>query len=115
MKIVSFALAITALVLFGVGAKAESADNNVCLDADHIDHTVVVDDRTVLYYMRGHAVWKNTLRGACPGLKFEQGFSEVIRGGLVCSNTQMIRVMRSGALCSLGAFTPYVPVKSTAH
>lgn len=117
MKIVSTVLA-TALCMSGLflaGAQADSAKgNDVCLDADHIDHTVVVDDQTVLFYMRGGKIWKNTLQRKCPSLKFEQGFSEDIRGDEVCSNRQMIQVLQTGASCSLGAFTPYTPPAKSA-
>ena len=104
---VAVAVASLAAIPFAT-AETTSKTNNVCLDADHIVSTTVVDDRTVLYHMRGNVIWKNTLPRPCPGLKFQQGFSEEIRSGFVCSNTQMIRVLRTGAVCSLGPFTPYV-------
>ena len=109
-------LALT--VLLAAPALASAAEpqkpGDVCLDAGHIDHTVVVDDQTILFYMRGGKVWQNTLRQACPSLKFERAFSEEIRGDAICSNRQLIRVLQTGAVCSLGAFTPYSPPPKTA-
>jgi hypothetical protein len=78
-----------------------------CLDASHIASTSVVSDQVILFRMDDGRVWSNTLRRACPGLKFEQGFSEEIRGGEICSNAQMIQVLRRGTPCFLGEFTPY--------
>jgi hypothetical protein len=117
MKIASIFLATTlsGMLLAAASAQADSAKgNDVCLDIDHVDHTVVVDDQTILYYMRGGKIWKNTLQRQCSSLKFEQGFVEDIRGGEVCSNRQTIRVIQTGALCSLGAFTPYTPPPKSA-
>ena len=81
----------------------------VCLDMDHIDHTSVVDGRTILFYVKGGKVWKNTLPKECPSLKFERAFSQEITTGQVCANKQMIRVLRTNVRCSLGDFSPYTP------
>lgn len=109
------ALIATALVLACTefaAAQTPSAgaakDTSICLDVSHIDHTSVIDDRTILFYMRGGKIWKNTLREDCPSLKFERAFSEELYGGEICSNAQMIRVIETGARCSLGGFTPYM-------
>jgi hypothetical protein len=107
MKTASIAFAV---ILGSCGiALAQEPANHVCLDAGHIDHTVVVDGQTILFYMRGGKVWKNTLRRECPSLKFERAFSEDITGDVICSNAQMIRVLQTGAVCALGPFTPYTP------
>jgi hypothetical protein len=119
MKIAVLAttLCLSGLLLAGAPARADSTtakSNDVCLDAGHVDHTAVVDDQTILFYMRGGKIWKNTLRQKCPSLKFEQGFSEDILSDEICSNRQMIRVLQTGASCSLGAFTPYTPPPKSA-
>ena len=118
MKIASIALAIalgsTSLAAAEPQQPQAAKDADVCLDASHIDHTVVIDDRTILFYMRGNKIWKNTLHSSCPSLKFERAFSEEIRGGQVCSNGQMIRVLETGVSCSLGEFTHYTPPPKSA-
>lgn len=119
MKIVFIASA----VVFGFASMAsaqtprppDGEDADICLDAAHIDHTVVIDDRTILFYMRGNKIWKNTLHNDCPSLKFQRAFTEEIRGGQVCSNRQMIRVLETGVRCSLGGFTPYTPPPKAAN
>ncbi|MBU6297727.1 MAG: hypothetical protein KGJ79_06280 [Alphaproteobacteria bacterium] len=87
------------------------AANNVCLDAGNIDHYSFPDDKTILFHMNGGKVriWRNDLPRACPGLKFEQGIALEIRGGMICSNMQVVYVLRRWTPCFLGAFTPYTP------
>lgn len=77
----------------------------VCLIASQVASTSVVSDQVVLFHMSNGMVWRNTLRQACPSLKFENGFSEEIRGGEICAKMQMIRVLRRGTPCFLGDFT----------
>jgi hypothetical protein len=89
------------------GSAAPSGAGTVCLDAAHIANTAVISDQVIRFYMDNGQVWTNTLRRACLGLKFENAFSEDIRGGEICSNAQMIHVLRRGTLCFLGEFTPY--------
>jgi hypothetical protein len=77
-----------------------------------IDHTKVVDPQTVLFYMRDGKIWKNTLRGPCPGLEFH-GFSFVTHYDEICSNAVSIQVIQTGQICQLGYFTPYTPAPET--
>ncbi len=88
------------------GATSTSHKNLVCLSAGSIASTAVVSDEAILFYTDDGMIWRNTLQRACPGLAFENGFSEEIRGGEVCSNQQLIHVLRRGTPCFLGAFTP---------
>jgi hypothetical protein len=88
-----------------VPAYAEPTPHNMCIDATSIEGTTVVDDSHVLYRMRDGKVWENTLRAACPNLKFYQGFSEVIEAGQICANAQVIRVLEARNPCFLGDFT----------
>ncbi|MDE1940271.1 MAG: hypothetical protein KGI68_14715 [Alphaproteobacteria bacterium] len=85
--------------------------NTVCLDAGNIDHYSYPDDKTILFHMNAGKVriWRNDLPRACPGLKFEQGIALEIRGGVICSNMQVVYVLRRWTPCFLGAFTPYTP------
>jgi len=122
MKIMAGSLTISLFVsgiaLAGDPAQlvpATSPKSDVCIDAGHIDHTVVVDDQTVLFFMRDKIVWKNTLPQRCPSLKFEGSFANEVRGDEICSNRQMIRVLQTGTWCSLGAFTAYTPSSTTTR
>ena len=85
--------------------------NNVCLNAGDIDHMTYPDDNTILFHMKVGKVrvWRNDLRRACQGLKFESGIAYEIRGGSICSNMQVFYVINRWTPCMLGAFTPYTP------
>ena len=93
---------------------------NVCIQTYAIDHTSVPDDSTILFYMKGGKVWKNSLPYRCPDLKFEGGFQYTTDINELCSNVQTIRVIeqgggpRLGAVCALGEFTPYTPPAKSA-
>lgn len=73
-----------------------------------INHTHVVDPRTIIFYMRDGTAWKNTLKSACPDLMFH-GFTFVTHQDEVCANSQGIKVLQSGEVCQLGEFSPYTP------
>ena len=103
MKVALSGLAFVLVMAAGTGAHARTAP--VCLTASKIAGTSVVSDRAILFHMDDGSVWRNTLRRPCPGLAFEQAFSEEVRGGEICSNQQTIRVPRRGGWCFLGAFT----------
>jgi hypothetical protein len=114
MKIAALATA-AAFASCGIATAAEdtapvpTAKNQVCISMPFVDHTTVLSDSEVLFYMKDRKIWKNTLPKACPGLKFEKGFSQVLHGDTICSNMHMIRVLNTGTPCNLGEFTPYTP------
>ena len=77
----------------------------VCLNARNIQRTEVKDDRTIDFHMRDGKVWRNTLRQLCPMLKTSP-YTQVLHNDQVCSNQQFIQVTQTGAICTLGEFTP---------
>ena len=97
---------LAAAALVAPGAPTTPHRSLVCLPASSITGTSVVSDEAILFHMDDGTVWRNSLQRACPGLAFENGFSEEIRGGEVCSNQQLIHVLQRGTPCFLGAFTP---------
>ena len=75
-------------------------------------NTHVVDDKTILFYMRGGDVYRNTLRFDCPGLKRENRFSYKVTASRLCG-VDSIRVLESfgrnltaGVSCGLTEFYP---------
>lgn len=68
------------------------------------------DGRAMLFRMRDGSVWRNDLRTPCTGLRFN-GFAWTVRdpAGMVCENTQSLRVLRTGQVCMLGRFTQVTP------
>jgi hypothetical protein len=115
MKIAALTAAAACFAVSGVAsatedtAPAASAKKEVCIRMPFVDHTTVLSDSEILFYMKDRKIWKNTLPRACQGLKFERGFSQVLHGDTICSNLHVIRVLNTGTPCSLGEFTPYTP------
>ncbi len=80
-----------------------------CINTMRIDHTSVPDRRTILFHMQGGKIWRNALVRDCPDLK-TYGFSySPTSSHQICANLQAIRVIETGTVCMLGAFTPYEP------
>ncbi len=112
-KAVLFALAITAggLVAPTLALAEDAAGKPVCLDVDRIDHTEVLNNHQILFYMvgkeKGSKIWINNLSNRCTTMTRSDGF--VWESGIpkYCDNVEIIRVIQSGEVCQLGAFTPY--------
>ena len=83
--------------------------NGVCLPTSQIDHTDIVDDSTIVFYMRTGKPYVNKMSMPCANLKTEDGFAYETDEPQICSASQTIRVARSGNFCELGQFTPYTP------
>jgi len=104
-------LAIVAVIAFGAGPAfaADSmsrASGNICLAARDVDHSHVVDESNILFYMRDGKVWQTHLTPACVNLKMS-GYKMVGHPDQFCANAQTIEVLNGGAICTLGDFTPY--------
>jgi hypothetical protein len=84
-----------------------TAGNGVCLSTSQIDHTQIVSDTAILFFMKGGKTWVNTMQIPCSSLKMEDGFAYINDAPEVCSNSQTIRVLRSGGFCELGQFAPF--------
>ncbi len=108
----------TAIVLASLFSACTSADTsatapgsmgatsiaNSCINPTDIRRQEVVSDQEIRFELNNGEVWVNRLPRTCPGLKFQQGFSWDVRGMLVCSNQQMIRVKDDNTPCMLGEF-----------
>ncbi|HLG86535.1 MAG TPA: hypothetical protein VKZ79_04995 [Alphaproteobacteria bacterium] len=92
---------------------ADAASKPVCIRSYLIDHTETPDDSTILFYMRNHVIWKNTLVSRCIGLRINrEGFTyQPTNPGSdeLCSNLVTVRLNDTGRVCLLGAFTPVNP------
>ncbi len=93
---------------------ASAGSNGVCLQTSMIDHTAILSDSAIVFYMKGGKPYLNTLTFPCPSLKFEDGFTYEADFPEICSNAQTIKVLRSGTFCELGQFTAYDPAKPPA-
>ncbi len=113
---VSVMLALAGMTGTSALAQTPSGNKSVCIRAADIDHTETPDNSTILFYMRGHKVWKNTLASPCFNLKNNfNGFTYVLDPtNEICSNLQSIHMNDTGAVCLLGDFTPVEPAPA-AH
>lgn len=107
------ALAILCLALPAFADDAAPQPKSVCIRSYDIDHTSIPDDNTIIFHMRNHKAFKNTLVARCVGLRNNtQGFtySPTDPGtDEICSNLFTIRVNDTGQVCLPGAFTPIDP------
>jgi hypothetical protein len=87
------------------GASAGS----VCIASYNIDHTDIPNDSTIMFTMRDHTVYKNTLAYRCDGLRMDsRGFTyEPTDPGsdTICSNLVTIHLNTYRNVCQLGEFT----------
>ncbi len=83
-----------------------------CIRTSRIRNTEIIDDETILFYMRGSRVYRNALDHACPGLERSGRFIMETRNGQLCSidTVTSFRQFGStffpGATCMLGPFHP---------
>ena len=101
------------LMLMGNIAAAEDdaeefSEPKDCISLTHLDRTDIIDDRNILFYMRGKDVYLNQLPHRCSGLRMAGGFSYRRTTNRLC-NIDVIRPiprggMRGGISCGLGTF-----------
>ncbi len=113
------ALALLLLALSAGPAPAEEAlgeewpvEPVKCVHIGRIDNTDIIDDRTIVFYMRGRDIYLNRLPHRCPGLRVADAFGYTTSLTVLC-NVDIIRVLRSfdrgfqsGVGCGLGLFEP---------
>jgi len=92
-----------------VPAATVAGEPENCVSTNSISNTVVHDNRTIDFVMRGGKVYRNTLPVACSPLGFEKRFAYRTSTSQLCS-TDTITVLQSGGVgaptCGLGKFVP---------
>lgn len=115
----SLSVAVLGCCLLGLSpavVNAASEDDTAsaerCIPLVRIDRTDVVDDYTILFYMRSKDVYVNRLKYRCPGLKNEHTFMYRTSMSQLC-DLDVITVLYDygfgftpGASCGLGRFYP---------
>lgn len=82
-----------------------------CIPVNRIRRTEVVDDQSILFFLRGNRIYRAMMPDTCIGLEREQRFAYHIRSGQLCS-TDTITVLEragfgsSGMTCRIGLFHP---------
>jgi hypothetical protein len=125
-----FMLAMMACVLSLSPATSTLAEEDViedavedgsvrCIDTRRISRTTVVDPETILFYMRGGDIYRNTLPRKCTSLAREKRFSYRTTVSRLC-NIDVITVLYDaggltrGPSCGLGMFHPVTKEEAEA-
>ncbi len=95
-----------------LGDEAPEEGGERCVNMRNVSRTVVIDDQTILFYMRRGEIYRNYLPHRCSGLAREQRFSYSTTISRLC-DIDTITVLynqgvglSSGASCGLGKFYP---------
>jgi hypothetical protein len=97
-------------------AKADDFDRTPkdCITPSNIKETVVIDDSTILFYMRGGSkvTYRTALSHECPNLAHENRFSYKVTMNRLCDSDLITVIenygvgLREGFSCRLGMFYP---------
>lgn len=111
-------LLLAAAMIAGTIAAAQAQDMAPapkCLRSTDIRNTSTPNDKTILFHMNNGKVYRNDLRTSCNGLTFN-GFSyDLDPPNDICGNQQIIHVLRTHAVCALGAFTEVPKAAEPGH
>jgi hypothetical protein len=80
-----------------------------CIIVSRIDKTDIIDDQTVLFFMRGNKqIYRNYLPRKCPGLEVEDRFGYQVHSSRLCKVDMLTVLPRIGipTTCRLGEFQP---------
>ena len=112
MKILLAHAVIAASLFAAIPASAQSPADKVCLRLDDITASKPSSDgSSILFQMRDGKMWRNDLQSKCPDLRYNNGFSWIIRGSdrNICENQETFRVTQSDQVCQLGKFSQVSP------
>lgn len=105
--------AVVALIAGSSDAQSDGASaERRCVPLAGVDRSVVVDDRTLLFYMKDKTVLQNRLASECPGLARENRFSYRVAQSQLCALDAITVLEDRGfgfvetASCALGPFVP---------
>jgi hypothetical protein len=97
------------LIALTILIPSASFANDICIRDPDIKNTEIVNETTILFHMRDHKTWKNTLPVRCFGLRQDgDGFSyQPTDPGMqeLCSQQVTIKLNDAPTFCQLGDFT----------
>jgi len=114
MKSLLMAVLVSARLVSAAHAQDANAAPR-CLRTINIQNTTTPNDRTILFHMNNGKVYRNDLRNACSGLTFNGFRYDVTPPDEICGNQQIIHVLRTHAVCALGAFTEVPKDSGNGH
>lgn len=96
------------------GAASDDTRPLRCVNVRNIDHTVVVDNQNILFYMHGDRIYQNHLRHAVPGLNRNDPFMYVTHSTQLCRSDTVTVLERWGfgfMAGASGALDSFVPIE----
>lgn len=114
VSILAAACCVLSLSLFAsaVADEAPEEGGERCVNMRNVSRTEVIDDQTILFYMRRGVIYRNYLPHRCSGLAREKRFSYRTTISRLC-DIDTITVLydqgvglTSGSSCGLGRFYP---------
>jgi hypothetical protein len=106
------ALALSTLV--ASGAFAAEVSKSQCIPLMEIDHTTVVDEKTILVNMKIKDAYKRIdLLNSCPGLKF-RGFAHKTSINQLCNSDTLTVIEPVGATCMIDKIVNISPEEAKA-
>ena len=110
MRRILIGAALASLAFSPAYAQAVTEMNGTtCLKTVMVDHTQVKDPSTIIYYMKSGEVMKNTLKNPCTTLPHNGYIYTPTPPDNICGDLQRIKVIQTGEVCELGAFTRMPP------
>ena len=90
-----------------------------CVSTSRIRRTRIIDDGTILFFLRGQDTYQNILPRQCQGLKRAGRYTHATRAGRLCSSDtiQLLEDFGGGrvigtVVCQLGEFNPVTDVEA---
>jgi hypothetical protein len=78
-----------------------------CLAANSIESTRTIDNRTLLFFVRGDRIYQNSMPDICINLEPRTSFAYEASGGRVAQLCERdVITVEGGYTCRLGPFTP---------
>ena len=114
----SFAVAVLAVTLSMASFADDENDEQLeddskrCISLARIDRTHVLDDYSILFYLRGRKVYINKLPRKCPGLRradsfmYKTSLSQLCDLDIITALDNIGFGFSRGASCGLGKFYP---------
>ena len=91
-------------------APDESVASERCISLSRLRNTEVVNERNILFHMRGNKTYRNVLPRRCPSLRDNRSFSYRANMNRLCDN-DLVTVLMDGGVgqmrgpsCGLGKF-----------
>ena len=112
LDVLAAPLFLVAAFLPGAAAGSDTADDGYerCVNTRLIRSMSVVNDRNIVFNMRGGKIYLNSLPGNCPGLAREKRFSYESHTGVLCKSDRISLInetgigLQMGRSCRLGQF-----------